>query len=83
MLKPIVCYKTKEPVYYNKGTQWESTCDHFLLWYMPSSMSVEQVQAICDKLNTERPETFDKMPIPWKEKNIAYLYANAQEEMRD
>ena len=25
-----ICYKTKEPTYYNKGTKWEKTCSEFL-----------------------------------------------------
>ena len=25
-----VCYTTKEPVVYNKGTKWEKTCSDFL-----------------------------------------------------
>lgn len=34
MMQYVVCYKTKEPVIYNKGTQWETTCDTFLSFYM-------------------------------------------------
>lgn len=25
-----ICYKTKTPTYYNKGTEWESSCSTFL-----------------------------------------------------
>ena len=30
---PVICYKVKEPVVYNKGTKWEKSCDKFLACY--------------------------------------------------
>lgn len=49
-----ICYKTKTPVVYNKGTQWESSCDEFLAYY--TNYSDERAQAEADRLNTEKPE---------------------------
>ena len=78
MLETVICYKTKTPVIYNKGTQWETSCDHFLLWYV-SNLSLEQGKKLCEELNATHPKTYRHCPIPWEE--IDYLFAEQQEPM--
>jgi len=78
MLKRIICYKTKEPVYYNKGTSHETSCDHFLAYYTHGTLEEAQQQAA--KLNEEKPaRMFNRMPIDWNA--IDHFYASEQEEM--
>ena len=45
-----VCYTTKEPVVYNKGTKWEKTCSDFLFVQARKDNGTELV----DKLNACR-----------------------------
>ena len=74
--RPVILYKTKEPVYYNKGTQWEKTCDHFLRYYWNGSD--EQAQEHIDYLNKEHPEKDAAgQPIDWDK--IDHFYLGHQE----
>ena len=82
MIKTVICYKTNKPVIYNEGTEWESSCDHFLLFYM-NRETVQEAQAICDELNKTRPTKYCGLDIFWKKDDIKYLYASEQEEMWD
>ncbi len=77
-LVPVICYKTKEPVYYNKGTQWERTEDHFLMYYFGGTK--EQAQEWVDDVNKNHPEK-DSLghTIDWDK--IDYFYVDEQEEM--
>ena len=73
-----ICYKTKKPVVYNKGTKWETSHDTFLLCYAYGTD--EQVQADVDRLNAEKPATTGGgIPIDWE--NIEYLFRHKQGEM--
>ena len=73
-----LCYKTKNPVIYNKGTIWEKQDDEFLAMYV--SYNDQEAQAIADKLNSEKPnELPNGRNINWNE--IAYFYINKQDEM--
>ena len=72
-----LCYKTKEPVVYNKGTGYETSCDHFLLGYI--GYDEEHAQKVCDDLMRHKNATTSSgITIPWDE--IDYLYIHEQEE---
>ena len=78
MMMNTICYKTREPVYYNKGTKWEKTCDHFLAYYTYKNDA--DAQAEVDKLNTEHPDKlWNGEPIDWAK--IDHFFVNKQEEM--
>lgn len=74
-LPAVVCYHTKEPVYYNKGTKWEKTCDRFLLCYAGSTENALEVIAEC-KAN---PEYVKKMGVDPNE--IKDYFVSYQESM--
>lgn len=77
MLVRTICYKTKEPVYYNKGTEYEKACDTFLMNTFWGTM--EQAQEEVNRLNKERPKTNrNGEPIKWDE--IDYFFADEQED---
>jgi len=46
-----ICYKLNTPVVYNKGTEWETTCDTFLECYI--SGTDEEIQKRIEKMNKE------------------------------
>ena len=72
-----VCYKTVEPTVYNKGTQWETTCDEFLAYLTYETL--EDVQAECERLNAEKPNAlWNGRPVDWTQ--VAYFYAVEQED---
>ena len=76
MLVRTICYKTKEPVYYNKGTKYEQTCDTFLMNIFYGTK--EQAQKEVDRLNKEHPATNRTgAPINWDE--IDYFFTDVQE----
>lgn len=78
MKRTVICYKTTEPTYYNKGTKYEKTCDTFLAYY--TYKTVEEAQTECDKLNTEHPEKlWNGERIDWTK--IAYFFVSEQEEI--
>jgi len=71
-----ICYKTKEPTYYNKGTEWESSCDTFLAYYTCKTM--EEAQADVDMMNSTHPTHFSNGErIDWDK--IDYLFVDEQE----
>ena len=74
-----ICYKTKTPVVYNKGTKWETSCDTFLARYFEND--IKKAQAEIKRLNTEKPDRVCKqgMKIDWDK--IEYFFLNEQEEM--
>lgn len=78
MKVPCICYKTKEPMYINKGTIYEKSYNEFLLYQ--SFKKEEEVEKIVKKLNEEHPKK-DNMgnPIDWNK--IDYFFVNVQEEM--
>ena len=79
MMRTTICYKTKEPVYYNKGTKWEKTEDEFLAYYCRYE-NPEKATAEVKRINTEKP---DKLPngqkIDWNK--VAYFFINEQPDM--
>lgn len=54
MTKTVICYKQHTPTIYNKGTQWEKTCDTFLAYY--TFKTPEEAQKECDIINATKPE---------------------------
>lgn len=78
-IETVMCYKTREPKIYNKGTEYEKTCDEFLAYTMPTRTLAEG-QAEANRLNTERPsKLWNGKTIDWD--NIICFFVTAQEEM--
>ena len=76
-----ICYKTKEPVIYNEGTQWEKSCDEFLA-FQCGGWTVEEAQAFCDEHNAM--DGWGDLPryykgVEWDE--VAYLFPGKSAEM--
>lgn len=71
-----VCYTTKEPVVYNKGTQWETTCSDFLFVQARKDNGTELV----DKLNALLVEGVEKYELLDLTK-IDHFYLAQSEEM--
>lgn len=77
-ISTVVCYKTKKPVYYNKGTKWEKTCSDFLAYYTFKSVADAEIEVA--EINATRPEKlWNGEPINWEE--IDHFYVSQQEEM--
>ena len=71
-----VCYTTKEPVVYNKGTQWEKTCSDFL--FMQANK--DNGTTLVDKLNAMLAEGVEKYELLDMTK-IDHFYLDKSEEM--
>lgn len=78
MKRTVVCYKTVEPTYYNKGTKWEKTCDEFLAYY--TYKTIEEAKKEVEEMNANHPAV-DACgnPIDWTK--VAYFFVDEQEEM--
>lgn len=62
-----ICYKTKEPTYYNKGTARETSCDTFLAYYCYGKNRAE-LEGHITKINNEKPDTIDVFgKVDWNE----------------
>ena len=73
-----ICYKMKNPVYYNKGTKWEKSSDEFLAYY--TYKSVEDAKKEVEEINSNKPEKLETgAPVNWDE--VAYFFVNEQSEM--
>lgn len=74
----VICYKTKVPTIYNKGTKYEKSCDKFLSYY--TYKTKEQAQIECDELNTTKPhKLWNDKDIDWS--IIDYFYVDEQDMM--
>ena len=71
-----VCYQTKEPVIYNKGSKYESRCSEFLYVQARKDNGTELV----DKLNTMLAEGVEKYELLDMTK-IDHFYLDKSEEM--
>ena len=71
-----LCYTTKEPIVYNKGTQWEKTCSDFLFMQANKDNGTELV----DKLNAMLAEGVEKYELLDMTK-IDHFYLAESEEM--
>lgn len=78
MLKNVICYTTKKPVIYNKGTAYEKRCDHFLLKYFYGDDT--QAQQEVDKLNKMLADGVAQYQGE-DFTDIAKFYLSKQEEM--
>lgn len=78
MMMTVVCYETKEPVFYNKGTEYERTHTTFLSYY--TYATIEQAQIEVDRLNTEKPATLQNgQTIDWAK--VKRFFVSQQENM--
>lgn len=69
-----ICYQTKEPVVYNKGTKWEKQENQFLHSYYRTQ---EEAQEYVDHLNATHPEkAWNGEKIDWNE--IDYFFVGEQ-----
>ena len=74
----VICYKTKKPVVYNRGTKYESSCSDFLSYY--TYKTKEEAQEEANELNTLKPEKlWNGKKIDWTE--VDYFYVDDQDEM--
>lgn len=73
-----ICYKTKAPIVYKKGTKHESSCDHFFSYY--TYKTKEEAQKEVDKINRTKPKAlWNGKKIDWTK--IDYFFVTDQEEM--
>ncbi len=77
-MSTVICYKMKEPVYYNKGTKWEKTCDSFLAYYTYKTV-VEAEQEVKEINSTKPAKLWNDAPIDWNK--VAYFFVSEQGEM--
>lgn len=78
MKQTVICYKTIEPKYYNKGTKYESSCDEFLAYY--TYQTIEEARKTVEEMNKKHVEKDGAgNPIDWTK--IAYFFVDEQEEM--
>ena len=74
----VICYKTKVPTIYNKGTKYESRCDTFLSYYVYKTKEKAQIE--CDEINRTKPnKLWNGKEIDWNK--IDYFYVDEQEMM--
>lgn len=75
-----ICYKTKEPVYYNKGTKWEKTNSEFLARY--GCVQKEENYKLVERLNAHDEAALKFCNIsPEKLATIDYFFVNYQEDL--
>lgn len=76
----VICYKTKSPVVYNKGTKYEKPCDEFLSYYTYKTPKDAEIE--CQELNTIKPnQLWNGQEIDWS--IIDYFFVDEQEPMED
>lgn len=74
----VICYKTKTPVVYNKGTKYEKRCDEFLSYYTYKTRENAEIE--CNELNTTKPhQSWNGKEIDWS--IIDYFFVDEQEPM--
>lgn len=74
----VICYKTKTPVVYNKGTKYEKRCDEFLSYYTYKTRENAEIE--CNELNTTKPrQLWNGKEIDWSV--IDYFFVDEQEPM--
>lgn len=77
MKKSVICYKTSEPVFYNKGTKYEKSCDTFLAYETYKSLADAKAEA--EEINTTKPEKLWNGEFAECDKKT--YFAQEQEEM--
>ena len=85
MIVNTVCYKTISPIYYNKGTEHEKSCDEFLLRYAPFDLEKAKnyIKLLNELLEAKdfpklRKAIYDNYNVNLE--NIKYFFLSAQEE---
>lgn len=69
----IVCFKTKKPIVYNKGTKYEKSCQHFFHHY--SQKNRKETQKDVDKINASRSKENKTWYGKWINWNVIdYFY---------
>ena len=78
MKQTVICYRTINPVYYNKGTKWETSCDHFLAYY--TYKTVEEAKREVKEMNKNHSAKDGiGLPIDWTV--VKEFFVSEQEEM--
>lgn len=73
-----ICYKTKNPVVYNRGTKYESSCDTFLAYFTYKTR--EQAEAEVAAINHNKPQlSWSGEKIDWDA--IDFFFVDEQEMM--
>jgi hypothetical protein len=74
----VICYETKSPVIYNKGTKYKSSCNQFLSYYTYKSQGEAQKEV--DEINRTKPEKlWNGQKVNWTE--VDHFFVSDQEEM--
>lgn len=77
-MSTVICFRTKTPVIYNKGTKYETSCDHFLAYY--TYKSVAEAEKEVAEMNAAHPaKLFNGDPIDWNV--VKEFFVSEQEEM--
>ena len=78
MKQTVICFRTINPVYYNKGTKWETSCDHFLAYY--TYKTVEEAKREVEEMNKNHSEKDGiGLPIDWTV--VKEFFVSEQEPM--
>ena len=72
MMMNVICYKVKNPVIYNKGTEWEKKVDTFLKGYFCGTE--KELETRVAELNAQEIKIEDGMEVD-------YYFGDKQEEM--
>ncbi len=71
-----VCYTTKEPVVYNKGTKWEKTYSNFLFMQAHKDNGTELVAKL-NAMLAEGVKKYERLDMT----KIDHFYLDKSEEM--
>ena len=71
-----VCYQTKKPVIYNKGTKYESQCSEFLYVQARKDNGTEMVEKL-NNLLAEGATRYELLDLT----KIDHFYLNVSEEI--
>lgn len=71
-----VCYTTKQPVVYNKGTKWEKTCSDFLFVQARKDNGTKLVEKL-NALLAEGATRYEMLDLT----KISHFYLDVSEEM--
>lgn len=78
MKQTVICFRTINPIYYNKGTEWETACDHFLAYY--TNKTIEEAKKEVEEMNRNHPDKdAHGLPIDWT--TVKEFFVSEQEPM--
>lgn len=72
---PCICMKMNTPTVYNKGTEWERTCDTFLYKYYYGS-----IQSMAEEINRLNKEVASKIANNELEAEDGMTYYASEQE---